>query len=426
MKIHEIFGKSIIYVVFGTVVSIMIAYTAFAIDISDRLSGRIVLQVERAGQAWYINPVDKRRYYMGRPKDAFSLMRELGLGISNDNLAKIPIANQGAKSIDVNLANRLKGRILLQVEDKGQAWYVNPVDGNRYYLGRPKDAFSIMRNFGLGITDDDISLISVARGEPVELNLQDADFNLKQIGNQEVSLSGPLKIDGSAPMDSYLTNTGIFLETNMRRVANGLPEFRYSDKLSKMAQKKVDDMIASGYFAHVSPDGIGIEDLALDVGYDYISIGGNLALGNVFTDSSLLEGWMNSPGHRANILNDKFSELGVASAQGEYNGTTVWFAVQEFGKPISDCPVVDDTLNDKISVEQKSIDKLSDIISQQRKRLDDYAPLDTGNPEEVSSYNSDVATYNSLVNTFNSQLEYLKNLIDEYNSQVIAYTECAE
>ena len=52
-----------------------------------------------------------------------------------------------------DLANRLKGRILLQVESKGEAWYVNPDNLKRYYLGRPDDAFKVMRELGLGITN---------------------------------------------------------------------------------------------------------------------------------------------------------------------------------------------------------------------------------------------------------------------------------
>lgn len=60
-----------------------------------------------------------------------------------------------------SLIERVKGRILLQVQQKGEAWYVNPVDEKRYYLGRPNDAFEIMRNLGLGITDSDLSQIPV-------------------------------------------------------------------------------------------------------------------------------------------------------------------------------------------------------------------------------------------------------------------------
>lgn len=58
-----------------------------------------------------------------------------------------------------SIAEKLKGRILLQVEQNGEAWYVNPVDNKRYFLGRPADAFEIMRNLGLGITDQDLNQI---------------------------------------------------------------------------------------------------------------------------------------------------------------------------------------------------------------------------------------------------------------------------
>ena len=57
------------------------------------------------------------------------------------------------------LVYRLKGKILLQVESKGEAWYINPDNLNRYYLGRPADAFRIMRELGLGITNSDLSKI---------------------------------------------------------------------------------------------------------------------------------------------------------------------------------------------------------------------------------------------------------------------------
>lgn len=62
------------------------------------------------------------------------------------------------------LAQRVAGKILLQVEDVGQAWYVNPVDNLRYYLGRPADAFAIMQNLGLGITNSDLAMIKIATG----------------------------------------------------------------------------------------------------------------------------------------------------------------------------------------------------------------------------------------------------------------------
>lgn len=126
-------------------------------SISEQLSGRILLQVQSHGEAWYIYPEDNRRYYLGRPADAFQIMRELGVGISNDDLIKIQ--KPGDVRIQAQnhpVAERLKGRIILQVEEHGEAWYINPVDARRYYLGRPADAFRIMRQLGLGISNFDL------------------------------------------------------------------------------------------------------------------------------------------------------------------------------------------------------------------------------------------------------------------------------
>ena len=146
---------------------------------ANRLSGKILLDVERNGEAWYVYPENKKRYYLGRPGDAFKVMRELGLGITNVNLAKIPAGEgqpqvAGVKidteielkpvsaedKINIALVNRLSGRIVVQAEEKGEAWYINPTDQKRYYLGRPEDAFAVMREKGLGITKKDLALIN--------------------------------------------------------------------------------------------------------------------------------------------------------------------------------------------------------------------------------------------------------------------------
>ena len=58
--------------------------------------------------------------------------------------------------------------------------------------------------------------------------------------------------------------------------------------------------------------------------------------------------WMNSPGHRANILNPHFQEIGVAVGKGMYEGHETWIAVQSFGMPLSACPASDANLKIKI------------------------------------------------------------------------------
>jgi len=141
----------------STILLLLFAFTLFPInlvkaeDLSSRLSGKILLQVEDKGQAWYIDPVNKERAYLGRPDDAFKIMRELGLGISESDYGKFK--NGASKT--------LAGRILLRVQAKGEAYYVFPDNLKLYYLGRPADAFKVMREKGLGITDEDLLKVPV-------------------------------------------------------------------------------------------------------------------------------------------------------------------------------------------------------------------------------------------------------------------------
>jgi hypothetical protein len=127
--------------------------------IAKKFSGRIFLQVESKGEAWYINPADLKRCYLGRPEDAFKIMRELAVGISNKDLDKLPVAGDEQTTVDNNLLSRLLGKIVLQVEDKGQAYYIDPVSKEAIYLGRPKDAFEIMRGKGTGISNENLEKV---------------------------------------------------------------------------------------------------------------------------------------------------------------------------------------------------------------------------------------------------------------------------
>ncbi len=119
---------------------------------------------------------------------------------------------------------------------------------------------------------------------------------------------------------------------NQDRTSNQLAVLTVNPILEKAAQAKANDMAAKSYFAHTSPEGKTPWYWFSDAGYKYSSAGENLAIN--FTDSGEVNtAWMNSPGHRANILNGKFTEIGIATAQGTYNGQATVFVVQMFGKP---------------------------------------------------------------------------------------------
>jgi hypothetical protein len=115
---------------------------------TNKLNGQIILQVESKGEAYYINPDNSKRYFLGRPKDAFEVMRKLGLGVKHDFITS-----------HVTYPNNVLGKILLDVEDSGKAYYIYPKDKKAYYLGRPEDAFKVMRDLGLGITNSDLNKI---------------------------------------------------------------------------------------------------------------------------------------------------------------------------------------------------------------------------------------------------------------------------
>ncbi len=141
--------KKVIYLICGLFLLATFGAPAQAESLSERLSGRILLQVEANGEAWYVNPKDNMKCFLGTPADAFRVMRELGLGISEGNYY----------SYGGYAPESLKGKILLRVENKGEAYYVNPVNRKMHYLGRPADAFNVMRNLGLGISNLNLDLI---------------------------------------------------------------------------------------------------------------------------------------------------------------------------------------------------------------------------------------------------------------------------
>lgn len=133
--------------------------SATQISLADRLSGRILLQVESYGRAWYVYPKTGQRYYLKDGQTAYEIMRSLGLGITNEDLEKIP--TQKEMAYDKNLVKRVKGYILLAVQQHGEAWYVNPQDGLRYYLKDGQAAYELMRKFALGITDENLRKIPI-------------------------------------------------------------------------------------------------------------------------------------------------------------------------------------------------------------------------------------------------------------------------
>lgn len=131
----------------------------------NRVRGRILLQVEDLGQAYWVKPKTGAKVFIKDGSSAYEIMRFSGLGITSADLAKVPVGDiasgvSNTKAVyDNTLAKNVSGQILLDVQNHGEAWYVNPVDGKRYYMKDGAAAYQIMRNLSLGINNDNLNKI---------------------------------------------------------------------------------------------------------------------------------------------------------------------------------------------------------------------------------------------------------------------------
>ena len=249
------------------------------------------------------------------------------------------------------------------------------------------------------------------------------NFNLQE-APQEIVLPPPLR--GSAEQKTAtLSHSGVFFWTNEQRKANGLPALDSSMVLDAAAEAKLSDMFLHQYFAHVSPAGLpagqagrGVADWAKDQHYEFITIGENLALGNYKDDKALVQDWMDSPGHRANILNTKYREIGIAVGKGNYEGSQTWLAVQIFGLSLAECPSVDSKLHADIENKKAELDVSAKALDVQ------YGELKQEDSKNNPDYAQNVKNYNSSVDEYNKMVTQVKILVEQYNAQILVQQAC--
>jgi hypothetical protein len=144
--------------------------------------------------------------------------------------------------------------------------------------------------------------------------------------------SGELKILGYA---TNITKNEVINLTNKERQILGKPSLKESSVLNKAATLKANDMFSDNYWAHFAPDGTSPWYFYGRVGYSYTWAGENLAR-DFQTSAGVVAGWMSSTaGHKENILNSNFTEVGVAVKNGVLQGEETTLVVQLFGKPVS-------------------------------------------------------------------------------------------
>ncbi|MEX0616601.1 MAG: CAP domain-containing protein [Candidatus Woykebacteria bacterium] len=146
------------------------------------------------------------------------------------------------------------------------------------------------------------------------------------------TFAGDLKILGYA---TNINKLDIIKLTNQERANNGARTLEESSLLDQAAAKKADHMFAQNYWAHFAPDGTSPWHFFQQVGYKYSWAGENLAR-DFQTSTGVMNGWMNSTtGHRENVLNSQFTQIGVVVKNGVLLGEETTLVVQLFGRPVT-------------------------------------------------------------------------------------------
>jgi hypothetical protein len=127
-----------------------------------------------------------------------------------------------------------------------------------------------------------------------------------------------------------ITKTSIIDLANEARISLGLDSLKESQTLDEAALLKAQDMLQNDYFAHNSPTGVTPWHWFDQAGYNYRYAGENLAIGFVESED-VNQAWLNSPSHRENILNQNYTEIGIAVLTGDFQGSKTTIVVQLFG-----------------------------------------------------------------------------------------------
>lgn len=126
------------------------------------------------------------------------------------------------------------------------------------------------------------------------------------------------------------TASRMLTRVNAERSATGLAPLSWCPSLARSAYNHSRDMAERQFFEHDSPEGDGVSDRAQAEGYDYSFVGENIAVGQESV-VEVMDDWMNSPGHRANLLMSSYEHFGLGTFRGPYQGSAAIYWTQNFG-----------------------------------------------------------------------------------------------
>lgn len=144
----------------------------------------------------------------------------------------------------------------------------------------------------------------------------------------EIELSPTEKIkialpNSTEPVDLSTYEQQLLDLVNSARASEGKAPLEYDPHVAKVAQLKAQDLLTSNYFDHVSPTYGGPSEMLTQFGINWTASGENIAAGQLTVDE-VHEGWMNSPGHRENIMGEMFTHIGFGFVEGGGDYGTYW------------------------------------------------------------------------------------------------------
>ncbi|GAB6056909.1 hypothetical protein JCM31598_43310 [Desulfonatronum parangueonense] len=195
-------------------------------------------------------------------------------------------------------------------------------------------------------------------------------------------------------------------------------------------------MINNRYYAHVNPTtGEGPGEAIKQANYQFITYAENIAMGNWQSNRHIVDGWINSPGHRANIVNPNIKEIGVAIIKDKaasLGRPSVYYGVQLFASPMPDCSRPSEADKALLQEMQRKNDDIWRRVNNQKseiERLQAQINREQNNNTRnrmINDYNRQVNTYNNLVSQANGMQESLKLVIHSYNKKINEYNLCMQ
>lgn len=128
-------------------------------ELINKLKGNILLQVESNGEAWYLNPDTLKKHYMGSPSTAYNEIKNFAIEISEDDLEKFIFEKKFPKDY---LGKFIKSKNNIY-------FYINPKDLGFYEIKNSDDALECVKQYGIGISNENIRKIEVAPIKIIDL-----------------------------------------------------------------------------------------------------------------------------------------------------------------------------------------------------------------------------------------------------------------